>query len=379
MTDSPAKASILVVDDEEYLRGIVARRLSRDGYDCECAGGGTEAVEAMKRRDFSLVVSDINMPGMSGIDLLREIRSSHPRTGVIMLTGVDDRTTAGEAIEIGAYGYILKPFETSELLINVANALRRRELEMQRDRYEEQLEEAVRQRTRELQVAQDVTIHGLAVLAEYRDNETGGHIMRTQHYVGILAETLAAHPRFRSRLDSATVGLFAKSTPLHDIGKVGIPDAILQKPGRLTPEEFETMKRHTIYGRDAIARAESMLGAEADNSFLRVAREITVSHHEKWDGSGYPFGLAGEDIPLVGRIMAVIDVYDALISRRVYKPPFTHRRAMDIITEGDGRVMPGHFDPHVLEVFVARQEDIRRIALDYVDSDEERMALAATT
>jgi putative two-component system response regulator len=379
MTDSPAKASILVVDDEEYLRGIVARRLSRDGYDCECAGGGAEAVEAMKRRDFSLVVSDINMPDMSGIDLLREIRSSHPRTGVIMLTGVDDRTTAGEAIEIGAYGYILKPFETSELLINVANALRRRELEMQRDRYEEQLEEAVRQRTKELQVAQDVTIHGLAVLAEYRDNETGGHIMRTQHYVGILAETLAAHPRFRSRLDSATVGLFAKSTPLHDIGKVGIPDAILQKPGRLTPEEFEIMKRHTIYGRDAIARAESMLGAEADNSFLRVAREITVSHHEKWDGSGYPFGLAGEDIPLVGRIMAVIDVYDALISRRVYKPPFTHRRAMDIITEGDGRVMPGHFDPHVLEVFVARQEDIRRIALDYVDSDEERTALAATT
>lgn len=379
MTDSPAKASILVVDDEQYLRSIVARRLSLDGYECECAGGGEEAIEAMERKDFCLVVSDINMPGMSGIDLLRKIRSAHPRTGVIMLTGVDDRTTAGEAIEIGAYGYILKPFEASELLINVANALRRRELEMQRDRYEEQLEEAVRQRTKELQVAQDVTIHGLAVLAEYRDNETGGHIMRTQHYVGILAETLAAHPRFRSRLDPATVGLFAKSTPLHDIGKVGIPDAILQKPGRLTPEEFETMKRHTIYGRDAIARAESMLGAEADNSFLRVAREITVSHHEKWDGSGYPFGLAGEDIPLVGRIMAVIDVYDALISRRVYKPPFTHRRAMDIITEGDGRVMPGHFDPHVLEVFVARQEDIRRIALAYVDSDEERAALATAT
>ncbi len=376
MGEEMGKLSILIVDDEQFIRDIVFRWLSREGYLCAKARDGEEALAILAQQEFALVVSDIMMPGMTGIDLLREIRTRYPQTAVIMLTGVDDRATATETIELGAYGYIIKPFEASELLINVTNALRRRELELERDRYEEQLEAAVGQRTRELQTTQDVTIYGLAVLAEYRDSETGGHIMRTQRYVHVLADHLASFPRFRDELVPATIELFHKSTPLHDIGKVGVPDAILQKPGKLTPEEFEIMKQHTVYGRDAIARAESMLGVDAGNSFLRIARDITISHHEKWDGSGYPYGLAGEAIPLVGRIMAIIDVYDALVSRRIYKPPFTHRRALEIITEGDGRVMPGHFDPDILTAFREKSEAIRQIAFTYADSDEERAAVA---
>lgn len=378
MGEEMEKLSVLIVDDEQFIRDIVSRWLSREGYLCTKARDGDEALAILAQQGFALIVSDIMMPGMTGIDLLRQIRTRYPHTAVIMLTGVDDRATATETIELGAYGYIIKPFEASELLINVTNALRRRELELERDRYEEQLEAAVRQRTQELQTTQDVTIYGLAVLAEYRDSETGGHIMRTQHYIHILAKRLASHPRFRAELDAATVELFHKSTPLHDIGKVGVPDAILQKPGRLTPEEFEIMKQHTVYGRDAIARAESMLGADASNSFLRIARDITISHHEKWDGSGYPYGLAGEEIPLVGRIMAIIDVYDALVSRRVYKPPFSHREALKIITEGDGRVMPTHFDPDILAAFGEKADEIRQIAFTYADSDEERAAVSAS-
>jgi putative two-component system response regulator len=376
MGDDKGTTTILVVDDERGVREIVARWLEREGYQCERAANGDEALAALDRRSFSLVISDIMMPGMTGIELLRHVRERARETATIMLTGVDDRATATETIELGAYGYIIKPFEPSELLINVANALRRRELEIQRDQYEHRLEEAVRQRTEELQTTQNVTIYGLATLAEYRDLETGGHIMRTQRYVRLLAECLASHVRFRDELDAETIDLFYRSTPLHDIGKVGVPDAILTKPGRLTAEEFEEMKKHTIYGRDAIVRAEEMLGQGVGNSFLRIARELTATHHEKWDGSGYPYGIKGEEIPLVGRLMAIIDIYDALVSRRVYKPPFTHARAMEIITRGDGRVEPGHFDPDVLKAFVEMQGEIRQIAHTYADSDEEKAATA---
>jgi putative two-component system response regulator len=376
MGDDRSNVTILVVDDEPGVRGIVARWLQRDGYRCEQASDGADALAAMAKQSFSLVVSDIMMPGMTGIELLREIRTRTPETATIMLTAVDDRTTATEAIELGAYGYIIKPFESSELLINVTNALRRRELEIQRDRYEQHLEEAVRQRTKEIETTQNVTIYGLATLAEYRDLETGGHIMRTQRYVRLLAESLADCPRFRDELDPQTIDLFYRSTPLHDIGKVGVPDAILTKPGKLTAAEFEVMKQHTTFGHDAIVRAEKMLGQGTDNSFLRIARELTATHHEKWDGSGYPCGLKGEEIPLVGRLMAIIDIYDALVSRRVYKPPFSHAKAMEIITQGDGRVEPGHFDPDVLAAFVAKQDEIRQIAHAYADSEEEKAATA---
>ncbi|CAN0627404.1 putative two-component system response regulator [Burkholderia multivorans] len=219
---------------------------------------------------------------------------------------------------------------------------------------------------REVQKTQDVTIMAMASLAEVRDDETGNHICRTQHYVRLLAEELQTHPRFAEFLTRETIDLLFKSAPLHDIGKVGIPDAILLKPGRLTPEEFEIMKTHTTLGGDAIAKAAKLM--EGSSSFLRYAGEIAYSHQEKWDGSGYPQGLAGDAIPVSARLMAVADVYDALISRRVYKPAFSHERAVDIIQAGRGT----HFDPDVADAFMAIHESFRQIAKRFADS-EERM------
>ena len=238
------------------------------------------------------------------------------------------------------------------------------------------LEEKVRERTRELTHTQDLTIVSLAVLAEYKDNETGGHIRRTQHYVRLLAEHLSMLPKFRDILDEEMIELLYKSAPLHDIGKVGVPDSILLKPGRLTEEEFEIMKQHPVFGGDALSRAEQASGDSAATTFLRIGRQIAYMHHEKWDGTGYPYGLKAEKIPLPGRLMAIADVYDALISKRVYKPAFSHDRAVQIITLGDGRVMPGHFDPDALKIFAEHHDEFRKIALRFADHEEERALLS---
>jgi putative two-component system response regulator len=205
----------------------------------------------------------------------------------------------------------------------------------------------------------------MASLAETRDNETGNHIRRTQHYVKALALKLRGHSRFEQFLNDRSIDLLFKSAPLHDIGKVGIPDRILLKPGKLTPEEFEIMKTHTTLGRDAIEQAERRLGTPVE--FLKVAKEIAYSHQEKWDGSGYPEGLAGDAIPVSARLMALADVYDALISRRVYKPPFPHEKALEIIAEGRGR----HFDPDITDAFMDIHEEFRRIARTYADTEHE--------
>ena len=228
------------------------------------------------------------------------------------------------------------------------------------------LESEVEKRTQEVVAIQDVTIHAMASMAETRDNETGNHIRRTQHYVKVLAEKLRIHARFEKLLnDDKTIEMLFKSAPLHDIGKVGIPDAILLKPGRLTVEEFEVMKSHTTLGRDAIVHAEKNLGIEVP--FLKFAKEIAYSHQEKWDGSGYPEGLSGDDIPISARLMAVADVYDALISRRVYKSPMPHDDAVKIMMEGKG----SHFDPDMIDAFIACQDQFRVIGEKYSDSETD--------
>jgi putative two-component system response regulator len=206
----------------------------------------------------------------------------------------------------------------------------------------------------------------MTALAETRDNETGGHILRTQHYVRALAEHLASHLRFEDYLDWSTVEMLFRSAPLHDIGKVGVGDHILLNPGKLSPAEFEEMKEHTCYGHATLVKAESLLKDEGGHSFLRVARDIAYCHHEKWDGSGYPRGLKGEAIPIAGRLMALADVYDALISERRYKPALSHAKAMEIIKQGKG----SHFDPDVVEAFLALEESFRLIALHFADEDE---------
>ena len=222
--------------------------------------------------------------------------------------------------------------------------------------------EALQARTREVEQMQDATILALASLAETRDNETGAHILRTQQYVKVLAEHLKDHPRFASVLSESMIELIYKSAPLHDAGKVGIPDAILLKPGRLTDEEYDVMKQHPMIGSQALTTAQATLGA---SSFLSVACEIMETHHEKWDGSGYPDGLAGNDIPVSGRLMALADVYDALISERVYKPAFSHQQAREIIIEGSG----SHFDPDVVEAFLALEDAFQEIAATFSKPD----------
>lgn len=220
---------------------------------------------------------------------------------------------------------------------------------------------ALRDRTEKLQLTQDVTILSLASLAETRDNETGAHILRTQRYIKAIADRLRGHPRFAATLTDEVADLIYKSAPLHDVGKVGIPDAILLKPGKLSPEEWEIMRTHPMLGANALTVASNELG---ESSFLRYAKEIAATHHEKWDGSGYPVGLKGDAIPISGRLMAVADVYDALISERVYKPAWPHEKAVETIREGAG----AHFDPDVVEAFLAVEADVRAIAVEYSDA-----------
>lgn len=223
--------------------------------------------------------------------------------------------------------------------------------------------ESLRKNQAELQQTRDVSILALASLAETRDNETGAHILRTQRYVKALALNLQVHPDFKGELSDAAIDLLFKSAPLHDVGKVGIPDSILLKPGKLTDEEFTIMKQHAQLGADALLVAESQLGS---NSFLRLAREIAACHHEKWNGSGYPQGLLGDDIPLSARLMALADVYDALISKRVYKPAFSHDKAKAIILEGEGT----HFDPRVVQAFLECEDEFKQIAVAFKDSEQ---------
>jgi response regulator RpfG family c-di-GMP phosphodiesterase len=215
--------------------------------------------------------------------------------------------------------------------------------------------------SRKLSLTQDVIIQSMAALAETRDNETGGHIQRTRHYVKILAERLRDHPRFHDFLDDQTIELLYKLAPMHDIGKVGVRDHVLLKPERLTVEEYEEMKRHTVYGDDTLELAERHLG---DSSFLRIAREFALTHQERWDGRGYPQGLKGEQIPIAGRLMAVADVYDALVSRRIYKEPQTHEQATAVLAQGRGT----HFDPDVTDAFLEHQEQFKAIAARFADS-----------
>jgi putative two-component system response regulator len=330
------------------------------------ATSGERGLALVRQQPSDLVLLDVMMPGMDGLEVCRRLKED-PHTAhvpVIFLTTRDDEDLERRGLELGAVDFLRKPVHPPVFLARVrTHVALKRANDALRDQAE-RLELEVAQRTAEISTIQDVTILAMASLAETRDNETGNHIRRTQLYVQALAVQLRDHPRFRDELTTENIQLLYKSAPLHDIGKVGVPDHILRKPGRLTPDEFEEMKRHTIYGRDAILRAEELLGSQA--SFLRFAREIALSHQEKWDGSGYPEGLAGDAIPLSARLMAVADVYDALISKRVYKPAFPHDEAVRIITEGRG----AHFDPDVVDAFLAIRHKVRAIAVKFADPDQ---------
>jgi putative two-component system response regulator len=357
--------TILAVDDTPINLSLITGLL-KSHYRVKVANSGEKALRIV-HSDLppDLVLLDVMMPDLDGIEVCRRLKAD-PRTRhvpVIFLTAMSKSDDERIGLEAGAVDYITKPISPPILLARVKTHL---QLKAGQDFLKDKnayLENEVIRRTREVQAIQDVTIFTMASLAETRDNETGNHIRRTQHYVKALAIKLRDHPRFAGYFTDHVIELLYKSAPLHDIGKVGIPDKILLKPGKLTPEEFEIMKTHTTLGRDAIEHAERQLGTPVE--FLKLAKEIALSHQEKWDGSGYPEGLAGEAIPVSARLMAVADVYDALISRRVYKPPFTHDRAVEMIAEGRGR----HFDPDVADAFLEIREEFRTIALKFADSD----------
>jgi putative two-component system response regulator len=353
------KQTILVVDDAPENIELLNLVLGST-YNIKVALNGEKALEiASNPADLpDLILLDVMMPGMNGYDVCRQLKTS-PLTykiPVIFVSALNETQDESKGFEVGAVDYITKPVSTSIVRARVKTHLAL---------YDQNklLEDKVRERTEELAHAQDVTYIGFAALAEFRDHETGAHIIRTQQYVRILAQYLSIHPRFQGYLGNEEIGLLHKSAPLHDIGKIAVPDRILLKPGKLTPEEFDEMKKHTIYGRDAIAQAERALGDEK-NSFLRLAKEIAYTHHEKWDGSGYPQGLAGDSIPISGRLMALADIYDALISQRVYKAAIPHDAAVEIIVNERGKQL----DPDVVEAFLEHQDMFGNISQTITDA-----------
>jgi putative two-component system response regulator len=360
-------ATVLVIDDTPDILMLIAELL-KDRYRVKAANSGEKALRLLQGNPLpDLILLDIMMQGLSGYDVAEQlkldIRTRH--IPIIFLTSMATTQDEIRGLSLGAADYITKPIIPPVLMARVATQIKvKAAADFLLDK-NEFLEQEVQRRTREVTAIQDVTIHAMASLAKTRDYETGNHIRRTQHYIKLLAELLREHPRFHHFLDEETIKLLFKSAPLHDIGKIGIPDRILLKPGRLTLEEFEIMKTHTSLGRDAIQHSEDQLGIGVN--FLHLAKEIAYCHHEKWDGSGYPQGLASDDIPISARLMALADVYDALISRRVYKPGIPHVKAVEIIREGRG----SHFDPDICDAFLANVEHFREVAVRFADNDQD--------
>ncbi|WP_028451430.1 HD-GYP domain-containing protein [Chitinilyticum aquatile] len=366
-TEYPDKPLLLLVDDSpDGLAHLHA--LLKDRYRIKVASTGERALQiAVAEPPPALILLDVVMPGMDGYAVCRALKAKRETRDipVLFLTGQHDEEAETTGFAAGAVDYLHKPFSAPVLLARIATQLA---LKQAVDALREQnagLEQEVARRTEDVLKIQEGIIVTMASLAEARDLETGNHIVRTQEYVKALAEALRSHPRFADGLDEMAIMRLYKSVPLHDIGKIGIPDRILLKPGKLSAAEFEVMKTHTTIGYEALLRAEQQIGLQIP--FFTVAKEVALYHQEKWDGSGYPEGLTGEAIPLSARLMALADVYDALISRRVYKPPMPHEQAVAIISAGRG----SHFDPDIVDAFLGIQEQFKKIARCHEDSEAD--------
>jgi putative two-component system response regulator len=372
--DFTQKPTILVVDDTPHNLSLMSGLL-KELYKIKVANNGEKAIRIVQSDSPpDLILLDIMMPGLSGYEVCKILKED-PRSRsipIIFLTAMTAMEDEKKGLALGAVDFITKPVNPPIVMARVATHLQvKAAADFLRDQ-NAYLEKEVARRTQELAAIQDVTILAMASLAETRDTDTGNHIRRTQYYLQLLANFLKEHDRFRGFLSDHTITMLFKSAPLHDIGKVGIPDRILLKPGSFEPHEFEIMKTHCKLGRDAIQHAEDQLGLEVE--FLKYAKEIAYSHQEKWDGTGYPEGLAGDAIPISARLMALADVYDALISRRVYKECMSHEQAVHIIGEGKGT----HFDPDIVDAFLALTDQFQAIAKRYADSDSD-LAMKAQT
>ncbi len=333
MNRSTKRMHVLVVDDDDVTATILEHSLTEFGYDVTVARNGREAFSIIRKGEVRMVVSDWCMPEMSGVELCRQIRQRRSGTYVyvILLTSNNRTQDVVEGLNAGADDYVTKPFQPEELQVRLRVGERILSLE-----------------------SRDLTIFALAKLAESRDPDTGAHLERIREYCRIMAEEMSRFDNPPPEIDGDFVQMIYLTSPLHDIGKVGIPDSILLKPGPLTEQEFEVMKRHTVIGGETL---DVLAQTHPEARFLLLARDIAWSHHERYDGSGYPRGLTGSQIPLCGRIVAVADVYDALTSRRVYKDAYSHETAVSIICDGRG----SHFDPEILDAFLRRQNDFKRL------------------
>ncbi|TAN52963.1 MAG: two-component system response regulator [Methylococcaceae bacterium] len=371
-SETREKRTILIVDDTPENLAVL-HGLLKDNYKVKPAHCGARALQiAGTGTPPDLILLDIMMPEMDGYEVLRRLRADAATRDipVIFLTAKTEPEEEEKGLKLGAVDYITKPISPSIVQARIQNHL---ELKAARDflkNHNAFLEAEVCRRMQETLSTQDVAIRALASLAETRDNETGNHIRRTQGYVKALAEKVRGNPRFSEFLTDAHIDLLFKTAPLHDIGKVGIRDHILLKPAMLDPEEYEIMKTHTTIGRDAILKAEKDIGHNVE--FLHLAKEMAYAHHEKWDGTGYPLGLAGDAIPLSARLMALADVYDALISWRIYKIGLPHEKAVEIIVQDKG----SYFDPDLVDAFVEIQEEFRAIADRYFDDDVKMAHIA---
>ncbi len=338
---------VLIVDDEEHICRIISMMLEQEGYACDIARDAETALEKLRSDAYQLCICDIMMPGMSGVELLEAIQSMVPNPAVIMVTAVDNRDMATKTLQLGAYGYVIKPFDRNEILITVANALERRRLALLSRQYENELEAEVRERTQDVRNREEEVVLRLISALGYRDTETGAHARR----LGLMAATVAE----RMGWDAESRGHIRLAAPMHDVGKIGVPDSILRKPGKLTEEEFEIIKQHTAIGADILSGSQIPL--------LQMGKDIALHHHEKWDGTGYLGGLSGEEIPGSARIAAIADVYDALVHDRVYRPALPEEDALTIIRAERGK----HFDPNVLDCFLDVASEVRRIRAEIPD------------
>jgi putative two-component system response regulator len=361
---APVGCTILIVDDLAENLLVLGELLRAAGYRVRAANSGAVALRFAGHEPFpDLVMLDVMMPEMDGYEVLRQLQADERtvQIPVIFLTALGEAADEKYGLELGAVDYITKPFEAAVVLARVRTQL---DAKQARDWLRDQnnyLEAEVSRRMSENDLIQAVAIRALAHLAEIRDPETGNHILRTQGYVRRLASLLQEHERFAATLSDLYIELLTRSAPLHDIGKVGIPDHILLKPGKLTDAEWEIMKTHAKLGADAVDLAERDIRQPV--AFLALAKEIAHWHHERWDGSGYPDGLKGDDIPVSARLMTLADVFDALICARVYKPAFSFEQAREIIAAGSG----SQFDPDVAQVFLDHFDEFVAIALRYRD------------
>ena len=347
----PDQARILIVDDLPIVRFSLQCILGKAGYRCREAEDVPQAMAALEEEPADLVLSDIQMPGASGLDLVKALKPRIPDISVVMVSSMEDAETAIECLQEGAFGYVLKPFQPREILVQVNGALRRRMLEIAfRDR-EALLARKVREQTLEIRESREEIAFRLIAASEHRDNETGMHVRRIGLFAAEMARLLG--------WDEDNVETIQAAAPMHDIGKIGVPDAILQKPGALTEEEWVVMKRHTTMG------ATILKGSTVP--FIQMGARISIGHHEKWDGTGYPKGLQGGQIPLEARITTLVDVYDALSNRRYYKEPWPEDQVIGLIRKNTGF----HFDPALVSLFLTHLDRFRAILQAHPDESHD--------